>query len=68
MIGSTPRFARATGTGPSTVRKSLDALAAKSVLRAEEQAGQVRMRFEDPFFAEWLRLITGGSHTALKRS
>jgi AAA+ ATPase superfamily predicted ATPase len=58
------KVARATGTGPSTVRKSLDALIAKSVLREEEQGGRVRMRFEDPFFAQWVRLVAGGSYLA----
>jgi uncharacterized protein len=58
------KVARATGTGPSTVRKSLDALVAKSVLREEERDGRVRMRFEDPFFAQWTRLFTGGPHRA----
>jgi uncharacterized protein len=54
------KVSRATGTGPSTVRKSLDALATKSVLREEPFDGKVRMRFEDPFFAQWVRLFTVG--------
>jgi uncharacterized protein len=56
----TMKVARATGTGPSTVRKSLDALVTKSVLREEQHDGKVRMRFEDPFFAQWVRLFTVG--------
>lgn len=43
------------GKGISTVQKSLDALADKDILRADEQEGGVRMRFEDPLFAQWIR-------------
>lgn len=43
------------GKGVSTVQKSLDALADKDILRADEQEGGVRMRFEDPLFAQWIR-------------
>jgi len=43
------------GRGISTVQKSLDALADKDILRADEQEGGVRMRFEDPLFAQWIR-------------
>jgi uncharacterized protein len=56
------KVARSTGTGPSTVRKSLDAMVTKSVLREEQYDGKVRMRFEDPFFAQWVRLFTAGAH------
>lgn len=43
------------GKGVSTVQKSLDALGDKDILRADEQEGGVRMRFEDPLFAQWIR-------------
>jgi hypothetical protein len=43
------------GRGPSTVRRSLGALLDKNVLREEEKDGGIRMRFEDPFFAQWIR-------------
>jgi len=61
------KVARAVATGPSTVRKSLDALIAKSVLREEERDGRVRLRFEDPFFAQWTRLFTAGSRAKPRR-
>jgi uncharacterized protein len=46
------------GKGPSTVRRSLGALLEKNILREEEKDGRVRMRFEDPFFAQWVRQFT----------
>jgi len=52
------KAARAVGTGPSTVRRSLQALMAHDILREEERLGSVRMRFEDPFFAQWIRRFT----------
>ncbi len=27
----------------------------KNILREEEQEGELRMRFEDPFFGQWIR-------------
>jgi DNA-binding IclR family transcriptional regulator len=52
------KVARAVGTGPSTVRRSLQALIARDVLREEERLGSVRIRFEDPFFAQWIARFT----------
>jgi uncharacterized protein len=52
------KVARTVGTGPSTVRRALQALMARDILREEEQLGRVRMRFEDPFFAQWIRRFT----------
>ncbi len=52
------KVARAVGTGPSTVRRSLHALMARDVLREEERLGSVRMRFGDPFFAQWISRFT----------
>jgi len=43
------------GRAASTVQRALEALTAKEILREEEQEGGVRMRFEDPFFARWIR-------------
>jgi hypothetical protein len=43
------------GKQPSTVRRSLGALLDKNILREEEKDGGIRMRFEDPFFAQWIR-------------
>ena len=49
------------GRGPSTVRRSLGALLDKNVLREEEKDGGIRMRFEDPFFAQWIRRFAASS-------
>ena len=49
------RVVRVLGKGPSTVRRSLEALMGRDILREEEQQGSVRIRFEDPFFAQWIR-------------
>jgi AAA+ ATPase superfamily predicted ATPase len=51
------------GKGTSTVQRSLEALADKEILREEEHEGGLRMRFEDPFFAQWIcafRVPAGG--------
>jgi hypothetical protein len=52
------KVVRMLGKGPSTVRQSLGALMDRGILRQEEQSGQVRMRFEDPFFARWILMFT----------
>jgi len=48
---------RSLGRGPSTVRRSLGALIDRNILREEESANGIRMRFEAPFFAQWIRLF-----------
>lgn len=52
------KVARGVGSGPSTIRRSLQALIVRDVLREEERLGSVRMRFEDPFFAQWIARFT----------
>lgn len=49
--------ARAVGRGASTVAKSLSALVNREILREEERAGDIRYRFEDPFFAVWIEFL-----------
>jgi AAA+ ATPase superfamily predicted ATPase len=49
--------ARAVGRGASTVAKSLSALGNREILREEESAGDIRYRFEDPFFAVWIEFL-----------
>jgi AAA+ ATPase superfamily predicted ATPase len=49
------KVALSVGRGASTVQRALGALTDKEVLREEEHEGGVRMRFEDPFFAQWIR-------------
>lgn len=48
------KVVRALGKGPSTVRRALQALKGRDILREEEATGSVRVRFEDPFFAQWI--------------
>jgi hypothetical protein len=43
------------GRGVSTVQKSLNALSGREILRNEEHEDGMRMRFEDPFFSQWIR-------------
>jgi len=52
------KVVRALGKGPSTVRRSLGALMDRGILREEEGGGDIRMRFEDPFFARWIAMFT----------
>lgn len=49
--------ARAVGRGASTVAKSLSALVNREILREEESEGDIRYRFEDPFFAVWIDFL-----------
>ncbi|HZH32002.1 MAG TPA: hypothetical protein VEY11_14645 [Pyrinomonadaceae bacterium] len=49
--------ARAVGRGASTVAKSLSALINREILREEESVGDMRYRFEDPFFAVWIEFL-----------
>jgi uncharacterized protein len=52
------KVVRALGKGPSTVRRSLGALMDRGILLEEERGGDIRMRFEDPFFARWIAMFT----------
>lgn len=52
------RVVHALGKGPSTVRRSLGALMDRGILREEESGGDIRKRFEDPFFAQWIAMFT----------
>lgn len=55
------KVVQALGKGPSTIRRSLLALMAREILREEERQGKARMRFEDPFFAQWIARFTSHS-------
>lgn len=46
------------GLSPSTMRKSLDSLSNRDILRQVESAGAIQFRFEDPFFAKWIDMFT----------
>ena len=39
------------------MRRSLGALIDRNVLREEESGNGIRVLFEDPFFAQWIRLF-----------
>ncbi len=51
------RVTNSSGISASSMRKSLESLAARDVLRQTEMSGAVRFRFEDPFFAHWIRVF-----------
>ncbi|MGH9843997.1 MAG: hypothetical protein ACREEM_35120, partial [Blastocatellia bacterium] len=46
------------GLPSSTMQQALRALKEKEILRDEETLGMKRIRFEDPFFAAWIELVT----------
>lgn len=52
------KVVRALGKGPSTVQRSLGLLMDRGILREEQGAGNIRVRFEDPFFAQWIMMFT----------
>ena len=45
----------------SSVQSALRGLHDQSILRDDPAGGSVRMRFDDPFFAEWIRITVSGS-------
>jgi hypothetical protein len=44
------------GRGPGTIRKSLQSMTETGILREERTLRSSRVRFEDPFFARWIRM------------
>ena len=46
------------GKGASTIKRTLTALLDRDILREEGQPGAIRYRFEDPFFAQSLRMFS----------
>lgn len=55
------RVAQATGISPSTMRRSLELMLAREIIRQEEKAGTIRFRFEDPFFNKWIKIFVVSS-------
>ena len=51
------KVAEKTKVSPSSMRRSLESLSAQDILRQEEGKGAIKFRFEDPFFAAWIRLF-----------
>ena len=49
---------KSTGVSPSSMRKSIDSLISRDILRPVETKGTIRFRFEDPFFAHWIKIFT----------
>jgi uncharacterized protein len=47
------------GKGASTVQRSVSSLIEKDIVREEEHEGGMRLRFEDPFFGQWIRAFPG---------
>lgn len=52
------RVVRMVGRGTSTTQRSIGLLIDHAVLREEEHRGATRVRFEDPFFSQWISRFT----------
>jgi energy-coupling factor transporter ATP-binding protein EcfA2 len=52
--------AQSLGLPVSTLQSALLALHDQNILRDDPVAGKIRMRFEDPFFAQWVRMTVMG--------
>jgi hypothetical protein len=50
------RTSQAVGRGPGTIRKSLHSMIDDGILREDQTLNSTRLRFEDPFFAQWILL------------
>lgn len=50
---------RAAGLSASSMQRALQTLQEREILRTEEKLGSVRLRLIDPFFGQWIRLVTG---------
>lgn len=46
------------GVSASSMRKSLETLVSRDILRQEESRGSIQFKFEDPFLAAWIRKFT----------
>ncbi len=55
------KVAQFIGKGASTVQRSVSSLIEKDIVREEEQEGGMKLRFEDPFFGQWIRAFPGKS-------
>jgi hypothetical protein len=53
---SSTEAAKAIGLAVPSVQSALRSLHDQSILRDDPSAGSVRTRFDDPFFAEWIRV------------
>jgi len=57
---SSASVVRTIGAASSTVHRALEALRNQNVLRDEPVAGKMQLRFDDPFFAQWIRMRAMG--------
>lgn len=55
------KVARFVGSGSSTLQRTVGALLERGILREQELEGAVQMRFEDPFFSQWIRVFAAGA-------
>ncbi len=46
-----------TKVSPSSMRRALESMASRDILRQEEKNGMIRFRFEDPFFSSWIGMF-----------
>jgi response regulator of citrate/malate metabolism len=44
------RVTTRSGVSPSSIRRSLESLISQDILRQDEKQGNIKVRFEDPFF------------------
>lgn len=59
VLMQSTRVVRSIGYLAPTVRKALLAMASMTILREEQTGNHKLYRFEDPFFASWIRLTVG---------
>jgi len=55
----TNRVVNSIGNSAPAVRQALISMSTQTILRDEQTRNQKLYRFEDPFFASWIRLTTG---------
>jgi hypothetical protein len=55
----TNRVVNCIGNSAPAVRQALISMSTQTILRDEQTRNQKVYRFEDPFFASWIRLTTG---------
>jgi hypothetical protein len=58
---SSSATAKSTRLSVSSLQSALRGLHDQSILRDDSAGGSVKMRFDDPFFAEWIRITVCGS-------
>ncbi len=54
------KVVRMVNKGASTIQRSIGLLTERTILREDEQPGISCVKFEDPFFAHWIRRFTSG--------